>query len=150
MVRFRPRIAFAFLISLHLGCARKAKPPGKPDLKPPYLQILYPTESDTLSGSVRVEVHVEDQSSLRFVRLLIDGDPVASDSTDPYELHWDTSTLVDTFHTVVVQSTDRWDNTGKSAPVSIFTQNGNEPEKPEENDLEERPKPEPHEEPEAE
>jgi hypothetical protein len=117
------------ILCLLVACARKAPPPGKADLESPHLQVLHPLPGDTLSDSVRIQVQVTDRSTVPFVRLFVDGQPVAADSTEPYEPLWDTSELVDTFHTLYLQATDRWDNVGKSEPVTVFTRNGNEPER---------------------
>ena len=149
MARFRLRYTIVPLcLCLVSRCARKAPPPGKPDLKPPHLQILYPTSSDTLSDTVRLEVQITDQSPLRSVHLLVDGNPVVSDSAVPYEFLWDTSELVDTVHTLHLKATDRWDNEGRSKSLTVFTRNGNEPERPKQDpDIETEPS---HEEPEVE
>jgi hypothetical protein len=143
MARFERLAAVLLLIpSLFSGCARKAPPPGKPDVTPPLLQILYPTPNDTLSDTVRLGIQVSDRSSIRSVRLFVDGNPVASDSTEPYEILWDTSALVDTTHSLYLQATDRWDNTGTSKPLTVYTRNGHAPEPPGGKRMDEREKPE--------
>jgi hypothetical protein len=132
-----------FLVSIWItgfGCARKAPPPGKPDLEAPVLEILYPADDDTVSDSVLVQTTVKDKSPIQSVALFVDGTLASSDSTDPYEPLWDTSELLDTSHTLYIQSVDRWDNRGRSSPIRVFTRNGNIPEPSEPKEIEKREK----------
>ena len=114
-------------LALLLGCAKVAKPPGKPELQGPQVAILWPGDGDTVRDTVVVRVYAFDSSGVAVVGLRVDGEEVGVDSTSPYEIPWDTRELYDTEHVLRAWALDRWDNPGESPGVRVLTRNGNPP-----------------------
>ena len=112
---------FMFLIA---ACGYKAPPPGKPELKGPSIEIVSPSQRDTVSDTVQVVVNVSDPSGVAIVLLLVDGTEVVRDSVEPYELRFDTSQFFDGEHQILVKASDRWDNWSTSKPLTLIFKNG--------------------------
>jgi len=111
----------SLLLIVITACGHKAPPPGKPDISPPEITIIFPKNGDTLSmDTVRVEVEVKDSSAIKEYILIIDGmRRVTTEDTD--SLFFTTDSLVDTLpHTLSVRASDVWDNWGTSPPVKFF------------------------------
>lgn len=109
------------------ACARVAKPPGKPELVGPQVEITWPQEGDTLRDTVVVRIWAFDSSGVSAVGLRVDGYDIGVDSTEPYEITLVTDTLYDELHTLRAWATDRWDNVGQSPGIKVMTLNGNPP-----------------------
>ena len=113
------------LILALASCAKVGSPPGKPELEGPMVEIISPGAGDTLSDSALVLANAEDPSGVRLLILFVDGDEVSRDSSEPYQLPWDTRSYYDEEHELRVQALDRWDNKASSRPVKVFTFNNN-------------------------
>ncbi len=63
-MRFFLPVAFSFLV---ISCAKIAPPPGKPEMNPPQMDVVY---DSTFSGfPIALSVGVRDESPVRFVRV---------------------------------------------------------------------------------
>jgi hypothetical protein len=72
---------------------------------PTTVQVTAPTDGSTVSGaSVRLAATASVPSLVRFVRFLVDGILVGTDSTSPYEISWDSTTGPDGSRTIAAQA----------------------------------------------
>ena len=116
MVRWS--LAVVFLLIAY--CARKAPPPGKPDLDPPQVVIISPHPGDTVAGTVPIILQISDASEISFTSILVDGRQIMSDTCARDSFWLDTAPYAETLHTIVARATDFWDNSGESRPVEVF------------------------------
>ncbi len=113
------KIILCILSFLFLNCGYKAPPPGKPDWKPPVIQIVYPQVGDTIYTDTVVNFMISDESPIKVVRLIVDGKVVSVDSIAPFELRLLREFLKDSSR-VKVAAIDNWDNIGESKSVTVF------------------------------
>ncbi len=112
---------FLLLLLFLTSCASRMPPPGKPDTDPPEIKIVYPQDKDTVYKFLQVRYIYKDKSPLSWIGLYIDGRRVFVDSIKRDSIVLKMDTLPDTIHTIYIEAKDRWDNTGKSNIVKIFT-----------------------------
>ncbi len=89
------------------------------------IQILSPSEADTLSDTAKVLVQAEDPSGVRRTILFVQNDEMARDSSEPFEMRFDTRNFYDGEYQIRVQAVDRWDNKAMSKPVKVYIFNNN-------------------------
>jgi hypothetical protein len=78
---------------------------------------------DTVSGTVTLEATASDDVGVTEARFLVDGDLIGSDSSAPYSIDWDTSTIADGAHTLRVDAVDTDGNVGQSQGVTVTVDN---------------------------
>lgn len=98
---------------------------------PPSASIANPSDGDTVSGKVTVQVDAaddEDGAGSLTVEVSIDGDAyqtAAYDSSNGYyEYEWDTTAVSDGEHTVDARATDSADQTTSATTVTVTVDNG--------------------------
>ena len=109
--------------------------PGEtpPDTTPPSVSMTAPAAEATLSGSTNLAANASDASGIAGVRFLVDGSQVGSEDTSaPYTLSWDSTTVADGTHAIAALAKDGAGNTATSAPVSVTVENSVEEEPGEE------------------
>jgi hypothetical protein len=93
----------------------------------PRVEITWPGQADALRGNAHVlaTALTSPVASLVAVELLVDGRkmPGASANASPAVLTWDTRTVADGMHSLVVRATDSQGGTGDSLPVSVAVSN---------------------------
>jgi len=89
------------------------------DSTPPTATLTAPSAGTTLSGTVTLSAMASDNVSVARVDFLVDGQTVASDTTSPYSVSWDSTTVTNGSHTVAARAVDASGNTGTSASVSV-------------------------------
>ena len=96
-----------------------------PDTTLPTATITAPTGSATLSGTVTISANASDNIGVRGVTFLVDNAAVGGgeDTTSPYSVSWDTTTVVNGVHTIIARARDTSGNTGDSLPVSVTVSN---------------------------
>jgi chitodextrinase len=95
------------------------------DGTPPAVTLTAPASGATLSGTVTLAAEASDASGIAGVRFLVDGNPVGTeDTTAPYSLALDTTTVANEQHTVAARARDGAGNTAASAPVTVTVSNG--------------------------
>lgn len=95
------------------------------DSTSPLVSILYPNDTDTLTGVVKVQISATDRSAIATRVVSIDkGDPLPC-TWDPFLLQWvyEWNTTLDDIgsHTIDAQATDEWGNSGDASQITITT-----------------------------
>jgi len=101
---------------------------GEEDIEPPLLTLLYPVESDTLSGIVLVAVDVSDNVGVSNVEYYVDGGtngaPNFVASAAPWSYNWNTAPWADDLiHTLYIKAIDPSGNTNTVGPISYVIRN---------------------------
>ena len=102
---------------LYSGCS------GTGDTTPPVVALTTPVEGAALSGSVMLTADATDDTGVTRVEFLVDGRLIATDTTAPYEVAWDST---GTSNGPVVLSAKAYDagcNAGTSAGVNASVSN---------------------------
>ncbi len=115
------RLIITAIITLLAACGHKEAPPGKPDISPPEIKILYPANGDTLvEDTVKVKASIVDSSKIVQIQLILDGSVVVT-TGDTDSLFFSTENLTDTIsHSLAIRAKDEWDNWGVSPAVRFF------------------------------
>ncbi len=92
------------------------------DTQPPTVAIASPT-GGTVSAIVPVNVAASDNIGVTRVDLLVNGAPLASDTTSPYGFSWDSTKVADGTATLVARAYDAAGNSSNSTAVSITVAN---------------------------
>jgi hypothetical protein len=101
-------------------------PSGAPseDTTDPTVEITAPDASATVSGAVNVAADASDDVGVTEVRFFAGGTQIGSDTTAPYSVSWDTTTVTDGDVTLTAEAEDAAGNVGTSAEVSVTVANG--------------------------
>lgn len=86
------------------------------DSQPPTVAITSPSDGDDVNGQVLVSISANDDVGIAGVSLLVNGVSTGVDSTAPYEIVWDTTTVVDDRYDLVARATD---TAGKSTDSDV-------------------------------
>jgi hypothetical protein len=98
-----------------VATARTQPSRGGRDSTPPVVAITAPVGGALVAGTVWVTVDASDDKGVTQVSLSADGSPVTSTSTSPYALPWNSATLPDGSHTLVVTARDAAGNRSTAA-----------------------------------
>lgn len=114
-------ISVSFIFLIIAACGHKVPPPGKPDIGPPTITVLYPASGETLSvDTVHIRLKIEDESPIKLMRIELDG-KVYKSTNDMDSLFFTTDSLVDSLpHNFIIKASDVWDNWGASSPVNFY------------------------------
>ena len=101
------------------------------DTAAPTVSVTSPVEGATVSASVTLSATASDDIGVTRVRFYVDGNPFGDeDTTAPYEIAWNTSTVANGAHTVMAQARDAAGNTGLSTIVHVTVSNTEPPPPP--------------------
>ena len=93
------------------------------DTTPPTVAITAPT--GTVSGTVTITANATDNVGRGRGAVPVDNNPLAAeDTTSPYSVSWNTTTVANGTHTLTALARDINGNTATSAPVTITVANG--------------------------
>ena len=92
------------------------------DTQPPTVAIASPT-GGTVSAIVPVNVAASDNIGVTRVDLLVNGAPLATDTTSPYGFSWDSTKVADGSATLVARAYDAAGNSRNSTAVSVTVAN---------------------------
>lgn len=99
-------------------------PPGG-DTTAPTASMTAPASGATLSGQTTLSANASDNVAVTGVQFLVDGNAVGTeDTTAPYSITFDTTTLADGSHTFSARARDAAGNIGNAASVTANVQNG--------------------------
>jgi len=98
------------------------------DTTPPAVSITAPASGATVSGSVTVSASASDNVGVGGVQFLVDGANLGSeDTSSPYSVSWNTTTLANGSHTLTATARDAAGNRTTSSPVTVTVSNGSPP-----------------------
>ncbi len=91
----------------------------------PTATITSPIDGDTISGVVDVTFDASDNLGVTMAHLYVDGAKFAGleDTTAPWSLTWDTTTVPDGTHTLMAHVHDGANNTGLSPMITVTVDN---------------------------
>jgi len=105
-----------------------ANAPG-PDTTPPTVAITAPESGATVSGTTTVTASASDDVGVAGVGFFVDGVAIGvEDTTAPYEVPWDTTTVTDGSYTLTALARDAAGNTATSAGVTVTVANAPGPD----------------------
>lgn len=78
----------------------------------------------TVSGTVTLDAEASDDQGVVIVRFFVDSILIDSDTTAPYSIDWDTTTVADGDVTLTAEAEDAAGNVGTSGDVAVTIQNG--------------------------
>ncbi len=87
----------------------------------PAVVLTSPAGGATLVGPVSIQADASDNEGVTRVDFLVDGVLLASDTTAPYAVDWDTGSWVNGSHTLVARAHDAANNVTSSAQVTVST-----------------------------
>jgi glucose/arabinose dehydrogenase/chitodextrinase len=96
-----------------------------PDTTSPTVAITAPTGPAPLSGTVTISADASDNAGVSGVTFLVDNAVVGGgeDTTFPYSVSWDTTSVPNGVHTIVARARDTSNNTADSLPVTVTVSN---------------------------
>jgi hypothetical protein len=98
------------------------------DTTPPTVSITAPTLGATVSGTITVSANASDTVGVAGVQFKVDGANLgAEDTSSPYSVSLNTTTLANGSHTLTAVARDTANNTATSAGVSISVSNSISP-----------------------
>ncbi|MFN3683716.1 MAG: S8 family serine peptidase [Fimbriimonadaceae bacterium] len=92
------------------------------DEEAPEVSFVSPANGATVSGLATVSVNASDASGIDRVRVLVDGQEIATMTAAPYTLAWDSTRVANGTHTLSAQAYDAHGNMAEAA-VSVQVQN---------------------------
>ena len=95
-----------------------------PDTSPPTVSVTSPADNATVSGTINVAASASDDVGVAGVQFVLDGADFGSeDTTAPYGISWNTTTLADGNHTLAARARDTSGNTTTSATITAKVNN---------------------------
>jgi hypothetical protein len=98
-------------------------PPNAADFDVQVPTVSLTSPGTTVSDTVALTADASDNQGVVEVRFLVDGALIASDTTAPYSIDWDTTTSGNGQVTLTAEADDAAGNTGVSADVVVTVQN---------------------------
>ena len=93
------------------------------DTVAPSVSILSPSAGTAVSGLVAIDAAAADNVGVAKVELWVNGSLKATDTLQPYGFSWDTSTVANGQHSLVVRAVDGAGNSTNSAAVAVNVAN---------------------------
>jgi choice-of-anchor B domain-containing protein len=91
----------------------------RPNLGPvdnaPSVNVTTPADGATVSGTVTVAATAGDDNGVTQVEFFVDGNSIGVDTTSPYSVSWDSTTVPDGSHSVSATATDTIGQTSSDA-----------------------------------
>lgn len=97
---------------------------GGGDPTPPTVSLTAPAAGATVSGPVAVTANASDNVGVARVDFLVDGAVAGSDTSSPYSITVDTTTLTNGSHALAARAFDAASNAATSASITVTVQNG--------------------------
>ncbi|QRN92812.1 S8 family serine peptidase [Archangium violaceum] len=91
-----------------------------PELTPPTVALTAPQSGTRLVGTVTLSADASDTSGVSRVEFLVDGTPLATDTSWPYSYSWNTQTAVNGRLVLTARATDIHGNVATSAGVPVL------------------------------
>lgn len=97
--------------------------PNPPDSTPPTIVPTSPVPESTVRGIINISANVTDTSGIARVEVHVDDSLVASKFDAPYVFPWDSKSVENGDHTIVIKAFDGHNNVATSEMVNITTAN---------------------------
>jgi peptidoglycan/xylan/chitin deacetylase (PgdA/CDA1 family) len=94
-----------------------------PDTTPPTVNVSAPADGATIAGTVTISATAGDDIGVATVDFLIDETVVGTDSTAPYSIVWDSTSVADGDVVITAKATDTSSNATTSTPRTVTVQN---------------------------
>jgi hypothetical protein len=94
------------------------------DTTPPTVDVTSPSDGATVAGVETVVVAASDDVGIAEVEFLVDGTSVGTDTTAPYELAWDTTTVSNGSHALSAIAIDDAGNSATDNDTTVAVDNG--------------------------
>jgi hypothetical protein len=101
--------------------------PPATDTTPPTVSITSPAAGATVSGTVTLAASAADNVGVSRVEFLVDAVLLATDTTAPYSVSWNTTTATNAAHSLMARAFDAANNQATSAAVSVTVNNAPPP-----------------------
>jgi hypothetical protein len=85
----------------------------------PATAITAPARNALVGGSVQVTATASDTNGVAKVELYVDGTLIGTDTSEPYQVGWNTSGVVEGAHTLTLKAYDTAGNAATSSPVVV-------------------------------
>ena len=90
----------------------------------PTVSVTAPANNATVSGTITVSANASDNVGVVGVQFYLDGNTLgAEDTSSPYSLSWNTTTVSDGTHTIVAKARDAAGNIGTSSTITVTVSN---------------------------
>src|SRR5207249_2133385 len=100
-------------------------PPPPSDTTPPTVTITAPANNATVSGTVTVSASAGDNVGVVGVQFKLDGANLGNeDTTAPYNMSWNTTTIPNGSHTLTAVARDAAGNKRTSSTITLTVSNG--------------------------
>ncbi|HEX2522448.1 MAG TPA: Ig-like domain-containing protein, partial [Terriglobia bacterium] len=118
-------VTFSFSAGWSLGVDDIAYTEAVPsDNEPPVISISSPSSGSAVSGTVPISASASDNSGVFGVQFLVDGVKFGTeDTTAPYLISWNTTSVASGSHTLTAVARDDAGNQSISSPVTIIVDN---------------------------
>lgn len=107
------------------AAAALAWSPGPVD-NPPTVSLTGPANGATVSGAITISATATDDNGISQVDFYIDDSLIGSDNTAPYEIIWDSTTVVDGNHNIKATAIDAASQMASDS-VTVTVNNVNDP-----------------------
>src|SRR5207253_3095203 len=98
------------------------------DTTPPTVSMTAPTPGSTVSGTVALSATASDNVGVVGVQFLVNGVATgAEDTTAPYSVNWDTTTVTNNSYTLSARARDAAGNQTTSTTVTVAVNNTTPP-----------------------
>jgi hypothetical protein len=95
------------------------------DTTPPSVSVTAPANGATVTGTTSVSANASDNVGVVGVQFLVDGTNVGGeDTTSPYSLSWNSTTVPNGSHTISARARDAAGNVATAAAVTVNVSNG--------------------------
>ncbi len=122
MVRFGMVTPGACAPSDHAGIIVEYPWPGV-DAIAPTAAMTAPAEGSVLAGTTVLAASASDNAGVAKVGFTVDGAPIGEDTTEPYEIQWDTTSIANGSHVLAAWAEDSAGNRGVSPNVAVSVDN---------------------------
>ncbi len=89
----------------------------------PTVSVTAPVAAATVRGSVTFSANASDNVAVARVEFLVDGALLAADTSSPYSVTWNTTTVSQGAHTLMARAIDTANNAKTSTAVSVTVDN---------------------------
>lgn len=100
---------------------------GTPTDTPPTVTITNPAEGATVAGTVTITANASDDQGVTQVEFFVDGTSLGVDTSAPYEIAWNTTTVADGTHQVRAVATDTIAQTAEDINTVTVNNGGGTP-----------------------